>query len=441
MLRSIFVFAVLAIGWIFAFQSALYAAALYLWIAYFRPEAWAWTYVFANLNLSYYAGIFLVFRTLVSGVSLRVTWLSGLLLMFLALNLVSVFAGLHVDHSWIEWQAFAKTIIVSFILTCLIKTEADLRLILLVIALSLGFEAGKQGWGQLILNPGGRNNNPIPFLGDNNVVAVGMAMLVSLLSALSDNSTGWQKRGLQFLNIGIVYRGVSTYSRGGFLAFSAIAGLQFWRSERKARALITAAIIAALILPVLPPEFWARMSTISAPTTGQEMDDSQTGRLHFWQVAMAMANDRPLTGVGHSAYQRAYDRYDWTGGRYATERSVHSAWFGVLAELGYTGFILFVIIVLASLATCHRVRRMAQRGEIPQSLGRYGTGIESALIAFIVGGSFVPFQYIEMLWHFIALSVALERVAVTEAARIRDHKARVTTPAMASEPKEEFVWA
>ena len=46
MLRTVFVFIALAIGWGFAFQSPLYAASLYLWIAYFRPESWAWDSIF-----------------------------------------------------------------------------------------------------------------------------------------------------------------------------------------------------------------------------------------------------------------------------------------------------------------------------------------------------------------------------------------------------------
>src|SRR5687768_193709 len=122
MLRSIFIFGVLAIGSVFAFRSALYAAALYLWIAYFRPESWAWTSLFASLNLSYYAGIFLVARALLSGVSLRPTWRSTLLLLFLALTLLSTYIGLYPEHSWPYWQAFAKTIVVSYLLTAIIKT-------------------------------------------------------------------------------------------------------------------------------------------------------------------------------------------------------------------------------------------------------------------------------------------------------------------------------
>ena len=60
MLRTLFVIGALTVGWTFALQSALYAACLYLWIAYFRPESWAWSDIFTALNLSYFAGAYLV---------------------------------------------------------------------------------------------------------------------------------------------------------------------------------------------------------------------------------------------------------------------------------------------------------------------------------------------------------------------------------------------
>jgi hypothetical protein len=101
----------------------LYAAGLYLWIAYFRPEAWAWSDIFASLNLSYFAGVFLVIRAVASGASMQVTKRNVLLLLFLGMTLLSVSASVDVPTSWVAWQAFAKTIIVSYLLTTLIKSR------------------------------------------------------------------------------------------------------------------------------------------------------------------------------------------------------------------------------------------------------------------------------------------------------------------------------
>jgi len=438
--RTIFVFIALITGWAFALQSALYAACLYLWIAYFRPESWAWSDIFTSLNLSYIAGAYLVIRTLLSGTRLKLDWRSGLLLLFLGQSLLATALGVDPAYSFGQWQDFAKMIVVSILLANIIQTTADLRLVLIVIALSLGFEAAKQGWAQLVLNPGGRNDNGVPFLGDNNLVAVGMAMLVPIIGVLATTATGWQKRAFQFLNIGVVYRAISTYSRGGFLSIGAVSAMWFWRSPHKLKTLAAVLIAAALILPVLPHQFWDRMTSITAPAG--ERDDSAASRLHFWKVAVAMANDRPLIGVGHSGYPRAYNRYDWTGGQFMTNRAVHSAWFGVLAELGYPGLLLFILIVGGSLRACRRVRLAAKRGEITGPLGLYAVAFETSLIAFMVGGSFVSFHYCEMLWHYFALTIALERVAVREMAAQRErHGVEQASPidtATTTEP--EFAW-
>jgi probable O-glycosylation ligase (exosortase A-associated) len=443
-LRTIFVFAILTVGWTYALQGPLYAACLYLWIAYFRPESWAWSTLFASLNLSYFAGAFLVIRTMFSDVRLRLDWRSALLVLFLLQSLASTYYGYDSQHSFSYWWDFAKVIVVSLLLTNIVRSAADFRLILTVIVLSLGFEAAKQGWAQLVLNPGAPNTNWIPFLGDNNLVAVGMAMLLPVVGALAATSTGWQKRAFQFLSVGVLYRGLSTYSRGGFLSIGAVAGLWFWRSPHKLRTAAAVMVTAALVLPVLPQQFWDRMSTITAPSP--ERDDSRQSRLHFWQVAIAMANDRPYLGVGHSGYQRAYNEYDWTEGQFLTNRAVHSAWFGVLAEQGYPGLVIFVLIVLSSFRACRRVRRAAARGEIPGPLGPYAIAFEASLVAFIVGGSFVSFQYCEMLWHYFALTVALERVAVAEAAvnraRLDRELQQQQEAAAAATPAEpDFVWA
>jgi putative inorganic carbon (hco3(-)) transporter len=437
-LRTIFVIAVLGIGWGFALQSPLYAACLYLWIAYFRPESWAWSDIFATLNLSYIAGLYLVIRTFLSSIRPQLDWRSALLLMFLAQSLLSAAVGLNPAYSFGYWQEFAKMIVVSVLLTTIIQTPSDIRLVMIVIALSLGFEAAKQGWAQLVLNPGGRNDNGVPFLGDNNLVAVGMAMLVPLISALALTSTGWQKRAFHFLNIGVVYRALSTYSRGGFLSIGAVSALWFWRSPHKVRTLVAVVIAAALILPVMPPQFWDRMNTITAPS--EERDDSQQSRLHFWQVAVAMANDRPWTGVGHRGYERAYNAYDWTEGQFKTNRAVHSAWFGTLADLGYPGLLLFIAIVFTSLRSCRRVRKAAQRGEIAAPLGAYATGFETSLVAFMVGGSFVSFHYNEMLWHFFALTIALDRVAIREMAAQRERHQHPAPEETAASQEPEFAW-
>jgi O-antigen ligase len=172
----------------------------------------------------------------------------------------------------------------------------------------------------------------------------------------------------------------------------------------------------------MPSEFWDRMSSIRHVSQSDEDRgrltkiesgdlDSALSRMYFWGVAMNMANDHMFTGVGHNAFMKAYDRYDTSGGKYGRSRSVHSSWFGVIAELGYPGITLYVLIFLLAMLACRQARRLS--ADIPEAaeLREYSIAIETSLIVIAVGGSFVIFQYNEMLWHLVGLSIALRRVA------------------------------
>ena len=192
------------------------------------------------------------------------------------------------------------------------------------------------------------------------------------------------------------------------------------RSPRRVPAIIGILLTAAIIIPVLPDAFWDRMKTIKPPDpiaaargtmTGD--DESSLGRLHFWNVALRMADDRPLVGVGYNSYNANYDNYDDTKGAFGYSRSVHSAWFGVLAELGYPGLFLFVAQIILAFRACARARKAAKLGSEYADLGKFAFALEASLVAFIVGGTFLPFQHTEMLWHVLGLTIALDILART----------------------------
>jgi hypothetical protein len=79
---------------------------------------------------------------------------------------------------------------IGYLMLMLIDDFVKFRAVLLVMALSLGLEGAKQGWFYLLTSPGGPNTNPIPFLGDNNGVAVGMLMLVPIFTLLAQTTPG-----------------------------------------------------------------------------------------------------------------------------------------------------------------------------------------------------------------------------------------------------------
>ncbi len=317
MLRNIFVALIILIGLAYSLKGPFYAVLLYLWIAYFRPEAWLWTDWITAVNLSFVVGILALGLTVLffSQAKWRFNLSVGLLGLFFLQSLISTWTSVAPVWSWNWWTEFAKVLVIGYLIIIHTTTERRLRTLLIVIALSLGFEAAKQGWAQFILNPGAANNNTNPAFGDNNGVALAMFMLVPILAALGATSPRWAARGMFWLlTVGVVFRGITTYSRGGFLSAGALAVVSLIRSKHRVRVLAAIVLVSALILPVMPQEFWNRMETIT--TAEDNPDESAAGRLYFWRVGMSMAQARPLTGVGFNAYSRAYNDFDSSGGTY-----------------------------------------------------------------------------------------------------------------------------
>jgi putative inorganic carbon (hco3(-)) transporter len=419
-LRTIFVGLLIAIGSLFAMRDAFYALLFYIWVAYFRPEAWVWFDFVTRMNLSFVAGLILVGTAVLYGTRFRLTFRTSLLFVFLIHNVISGVFSVHASAIVLPLESYAKTIIVAYMIISLVTTQERIRATMIVMALSLGFEAVKQGWAQLLTNPGGINTNAVKFLGDNNAVAVGMLMLVPIVLALADTaSRRWERYAYYFMAVGIAYRAIATYSRGGFLTAGTIALVLAWRSRRRVATLAGVAVIGLVVLSAMPQSFWDRMSTVAAQPDDEEgRDRSAAGRLHFWRVATVMATEHPMLGVGHSAYNASYDAYDFSDGYYGSGRSVHSSWFGILAELGFTGLVLAGLNFWLALVSCWRVRRMVRNGECRPDMLALATALEASVIAFAVGGAFVPMQYNEMAWHLVALTVALSAVAANQRAEM-----------------------
>lgn len=416
MLRTIFVFGIILVGTVYAIQGPFYGLLFYLWYAYFRPDYWLWDpSVIASLNLSLVIGAAVLVMSLSAIGRFRLTRLVVLILLFLGQSVVSLLHSEHYAYSLPYWTDFVKVIIITLLITILVTDRKRFRLVLLVIAFSLGLEMAKQGWAQMLLNPGATNANTNPMLGDNNGVAVGMMMLIPIFVALAQTSIKrWERFVHRFFIIGVFYRGISTYSRGGFLTAGAIGLISFWRSKHKLRALVGIGVLAAIVWTVMPSEYWSRMGTLQ--NSEDQQDESAQGRLFFWQVATAMAKAKPLTGIGFDGFEASFTTYDASNGAWGDARAVHSTWFGVLAEMGYPGLVLLVAVIVVALHTCRKVRRAVRGRPDLADLQSYAIALQTSFIAYVVGMTFLNGQYMEMFWHFVGLSVALERICAAELA-------------------------
>jgi probable O-glycosylation ligase (exosortase A-associated) len=419
-LRTLFVLALASIGVYYILQGGVfYTLVFYIGNAYFRPEEWVWGDHIRNLKFSFLSGAFVILGILLSGQRLVVNGRVAMLFLFLLHTVLStIFTTFDSAWAWRYWTDFLKSTLITYAIVVLVTDYAKFRLVLLVMVMAVGIEGAKQGWLYLLFPPAwGANPNSIPFLGDNNGVAVGMLMLVPIVALLAQTTPRkWARPLYGVLLLGMLARAITTYSRGAFLACLGM-GVAYWlRSQHKFHTLLGTGIILVIVLPMLPAAYWDRMSTIQ---TYEEEEASALGRLHFWRVAVDMARDRPLLGIGYMSFLPAYDTYDFSSGQYGHRRAVHSSYFTVLAELGYVGAALFAAILCGAFRSCHRVRKLSQENAMLSGLHKTAFALEMGLVAFLVGGIFLSYAYKEIVWHYIGLTIALEEIAVRHASQGR----------------------
>jgi probable O-glycosylation ligase (exosortase A-associated) len=414
----IFVLILIGVGTFYSVFGAFYALLFYLWNAYFRPDEWTYGGYVQMMNLSYIIGTYLVIRTFFSMPDPKLNSRTGLIILFAMQCVISTATSEHPAWSQAFLVDFAKVLLISYLMVVLLDDRRKFRMALLVIALSLSFECAKQGWVNLYRAPGARNDNRVAFLGDNNGVALGTMMMIPILAALAQTAVSrWEKRLHQFLAVGVFLRGISTYSRGGFLSAGVLGVMTFVRSRRKLRTLVIVAAASVLVYLVMPSRYWERIDTITVESE-EERDASAAGRLHFWNVALVMAAEKPATGVGLNAFSSSYPAYN-TDERFRGERAAHSTWFGVLGDLGYPGLLLLVGNLAVAVYSCWRVFRLTRDDPEKRELGIYANALLTSLIVFSVGGTFLSNQYNEMFWHFVGLSAALHASTVRELAAAR----------------------
>ncbi len=254
-------------------------------------------------------------------------------------------------------------------------------------------------------------------LGDPNDLALVLLFPASFaLSTFLNKGSGKLERvfGLSVF-IAVLCAVVATQSRGGLLGIMSVMGIFTYRRVRSKMLLITIAAVGLSILFAV-----AGISDRASGGAHEEgIDESAMGRLYAWEAAFGMALSHPLTGVGIDNFLSNYWAYSshWDGRNHA----VHSTWFGVMAETGFLGLLLFLTIIglafrsiLVALSTL-KTRLTSRRRPADEAAFILSEATLGGLIGFMVSGTFLTMGFTWPVYILISLTAALGRyVRVTE---------------------------
>lgn len=259
-------------------------------------------------------------------------------------------------------------------------------------------------------------------LGDPNDLSLVLLFPLSFAVALIlTPRTGVFSRLFGVLGMALICTAIlATQSRGGLLGIVAVLGV-FAAQRIKSKAVLVGGGIAGLLVLSIAAGVGGRQSGGAAESGA--IDESAMGRLEAWIAAWRMAVGRPLTGVGLDCYVANFYYYsDWWEG---FAKAVHSTWFAVLAEGGFPGFIVFIMmcvrIVRTALMAC-RLLAPAARGAAYEPAGfAMAQAVLAGMAGFIVSGTFLTQAFTWPVYILLALAAAIGPYAL--AARQADGQA------------------
>lgn len=200
---------------------------------------------------------------------------------------------------------------------------------------------------------------------------------------------------------------IATQSRGGLLGVTAVMGVFAWRRVPNKSLLVAGAVAALMMLFLLA----GVDDRASGGALEEGIDESAMGRIYAWGAAWGMAISNPFTGVGLDNFLSNYWAYSdfWDGKNHA----VHSTWFGVLAETGLLGFVLFAFMVAftvrSAILTVGRLQNApAQTDTAALTMAQ---AVEAGLFGFLVSGTFLTMGFIWPFYILLALTVAVSEYA------------------------------
>ena len=243
-------------------------------------------------------------------------------------------------------------------------------------------------------------------LGDPNDLALVLLFPMSFAVSISCTpALGTINRLLGIISVPLLFMALlATQSRGGLIGVIAVFGVFAYRRVKSKLLLINLGVILVVGLYLL--------AGISGRASGGSaeagVDESAMGRIYAWQAAFNMAMERPLTGVGIDNFVANYFFYSphWDGLNHA----VHSTWFGVLAETGFVGLIVFVAVIVMLLKTANHTLETLNKQPNPALVATVYTSAEAVLaglVGTVAAGTFLTQGFTWPLYILAALVISI----------------------------------
>ncbi len=316
------------------------------------------------------------------------------------------------DTEWTSWSRVFKIFLLLPITVALATDRRRINALIWVIIISLGVYILDQGGASIVtLGHHKASGPPKSPIVDNNEFACAVLIAVPLMNYLRMQSRhAIIRAGFMLAMVISVLTALASYSRGA-LVTAAVIAIPFWlRSRRKMATLAIATIGVIALFELMPDAWWERMQTIR----DRQGDTSIASRFDVWYIGWRLAMLHPYTGAGfHVTLSRIIDNAFVPGFK---PLEIHSIWLQILGEQGFIVGAIWLMITVVSLWNTWKLTRLGR--QFPQLSWAYDLGRMSqiSILAYLVGGTFLPISTWEVYFSVLAIVCAARAVAAREAA-------------------------
>jgi probable O-glycosylation ligase (exosortase A-associated) len=391
---------------------------VWTWIAYMNPHRLGWSFAY-DLPVAQMVAIPTLIGFIFTGDRKPFIWSRETLLMLAlwAWFTVTCFTALYPDAAWEKWNTISKSFLMTLLAVPLFQDRARFRLLLLVMAASIGFY-GLKG-GLFVLANGGQFmvlGPPASFFESNNELGLVLNMSLPLLLFLArEEPRKWFRRVLWASFLLTMLAVPFTYSRGAVLGLAAVLAMLFLRANRRLLVICLALVGIVVFSYFAPMQWFQRMETLES----YQADESAQLRLMSWRVAYEIAQDYPIFGGGFKVFthRATYDVYMPEYPR-RFGHDAHSIYFNLLGEHGWVGLGLFLLVVASIFATLRRLRNMGKRHEELAWVGNYAHMFQASIVTYLITGAFLSAAYFDLAYQLFIGVVLLKHLATQQEAAL-----------------------
>jgi O-antigen ligase len=306
---------------------------------------------------------------------------------------------------------FIRAVLIFIIIVNAVRTERRLRLLLLVaLGSACWLAAGALNdyrLGNLVVEGYRVRGNIGGIFANPNDMALHLVTMLGLTGGLFFGARGALKKLCYGACALLLVAGtVVTFSRGGFLAMTAVFLTLAWTLGRGRRAaVVLLALVGAVAFAALAPgNYFARILSIY----DRRLDafGSANARQELLLLSIKAALRNPLFGIGmgnfpHVSYRNAQS---------------HNAYTQVAAEMGAAAFVVYVLFIVTPLRRLLAVARETFEERRTSRFYYLAAGLAASLVGYVVSSFFASVAYYWNVYYLVGYAVCLRRLYEAERA-------------------------